>query len=421
VKFIKLVREHRCIKGWFSGHFHLGQDYEDSITFPTIPREVGPYPNRGSCVFVQTSVMRAGTSRDKRQQSRILRGNKDGFEICTVNHANGGAFRVDASIKYSDCLHEVGVYAHEHEELKENTSFVKVYTPSEGDGNFMDYDVEEEFTGPVAGGIVTRDTKIWWKMSCGRVLGIYDGRLIEYDPSTLAPLGLVVGGDELIGKRVFIANSGSGECNVDLTSRAEGMEGLDCVDDEPVEQAMLLVDAARLVTVVQPNEDGSYWRKIVRNKMIRMREKRRWQAGEAYSMMAFPDSEPQVLSSWGPYTSIVGTAKSTGVAGLTTQAKIREAWDMLGGGRIAAWREMGEELREAFCKMDTDKNGYIDKDELRTAIQLMDPSFDASFVSDMMELADADGNNQVSLEEFARLMLFQRIRKSAPQKKKIRA
>jgi hypothetical protein len=38
----QLVRKHRCIKAWFSGHFHLGQDYQDSITFPTIPRELGP-------------------------------------------------------------------------------------------------------------------------------------------------------------------------------------------------------------------------------------------------------------------------------------------------------------------------------------------------------------------------------------------
>ena len=88
-KFIELVRKHRCIKAWFSGHFHLGQDYQDSITFPTIPREIGPYPNRGSCVFAQTSVMRGGTSRDKRRQSRLLRGNKDGFEICTVDHLDG--------------------------------------------------------------------------------------------------------------------------------------------------------------------------------------------------------------------------------------------------------------------------------------------------------------------------------------------
>lgn len=70
-----------CIKGWFSGHFHLSHDYQDSITFPTIPREEGPYPNRGSCVFVQAGVMRGGCSRDGRRQSRILRGNKDGFEV----------------------------------------------------------------------------------------------------------------------------------------------------------------------------------------------------------------------------------------------------------------------------------------------------------------------------------------------------
>jgi 3',5'-cyclic AMP phosphodiesterase CpdA len=72
-KFIELVRTHRCIKAWFSGHFHLGQDYQDSITFPTIDPKDGPYPNRGSCVFAQTSVIRSGASRDGRQQSRLLR------------------------------------------------------------------------------------------------------------------------------------------------------------------------------------------------------------------------------------------------------------------------------------------------------------------------------------------------------------
>ena len=42
------------------------------------------------------------------------------------------------------------------------------------------------------------------------------------------------------------------------------------------------------MTVVQPNEDGSYWRKIVRNKMIRMKEKRRVQAAKA-SRFACPN------------------------------------------------------------------------------------------------------------------------------------
>ena len=33
------------------------------------------------------------------------------------------------------------------------------------------------------------------------------------------------------------------------------------------EQAVILYDDDMNVTVVQPNEDGSYWRKIVRNKV----------------------------------------------------------------------------------------------------------------------------------------------------------
>jgi hypothetical protein len=134
-KFIELVREHRCIKAWFSGHFHLGQDYQDSITFPSIPKEEGPYPNRGSCVFAQTSVIRKGCSRDGRNQSRLLRGNKDGFEVCTVDHLKGGAIRLDATITYKDTGHEVGVYAHDDEAYAHDKYF-KVYQPQVG-GTFQ--------------------------------------------------------------------------------------------------------------------------------------------------------------------------------------------------------------------------------------------------------------------------------------------
>lgn len=45
-------------------------------------------------------------------------------------------------------------------------------------------------------------------MSCGRVLGKHNGMLLEYDPSTLAPLGLVVGKDELAGRQIAILDSG---------------------------------------------------------------------------------------------------------------------------------------------------------------------------------------------------------------------
>jgi 3',5'-cyclic AMP phosphodiesterase CpdA len=319
-KFIELVREHRCIKAWFSGHFHLGQDYQDSITFPSIDPKDGPYPNRGSCVFVQTSVMRGGTSRDTRQQSRLIKGTATGFDICTVDHRAGGKVRLDASITYRDDTHEVGVYAHE-DEAYDHDKYFKVYAPSAGDKLHPPDDglirYEDGFTLDEP---VDMDTTKWWYMACGRVLGMLNGMLIEYDKSTLAPLGLVVGADELIGKRVAVIDSGlDGECEISFD---EGMEGTDCGGFDGREQSVLLIDDTDgSVVVVQPNEDGTYWRKIVRNKMVRMKEVRRQKAAAAFAKEFFNKDEVQVVSSWGPYTSTSGTAKKTGVSGLTAPAQ----------------------------------------------------------------------------------------------------
>jgi len=402
-KFIELVRKHRCIKAWFSGHFHLGQDYEDSITFPTIPREQGPYPNRGSCVFAQTSVMRSGTSRDKRQQSRLLRGNKDGFEICTVNHVDGGSVRLDATITYTDTNHEVGVYAHEHAELKDNDNFIKVYSPSEGDECYVSYDEDSLDIDPTRGACVGDDTIAWWHMSCGRVLGVYDGRLIEYDPSTLAPLGLVVGSDELQGRRVVVLGSGLEECKVNtaMLSNDEGMEGADCADAEGQEQAVLLIDDdTGSVTVVQPNEDGSYWRKIVRNKMIRMKEKRREQTASSFANDEFGDDAPKIVSSWGPYTSTVGTATKTGVQGLTTEGKVVPSYS------IKAFADMGLRLREAFAAADVDGDGQISAAELEVAMRAADPSVTPERAAELVAAVDTSGDGLLSLEEFVGLVLL---------------
>lgn len=336
-KFINLVREHRCIKAWFSGHFHLGQDYQDSITFPTIDPSEGPYPNRGSCVFAQTSVMRSGTSRDGRQQSRVIRGNDQGFEICTIDHAKDGALRVDATITYTDNNHECGVYAHE-DYARQGDQFFKVYAPCAGDAhhppdeNLVQYNEEGELHIDTP---VNKDSVAWWYMACGRVLGLLKGMLVEYDRSTLAPLGLVVGPDELLGKRIAVIDSGIEGCSIDDEI---GMEGADCSTGgmEGREQSLMLIAEDGSIVVIQPNEDGSYWRKIVRNKMIRQREKRREEAAKEYakqlqrqlkqqwawSATDDTDKDVDVVSSWGPYTSTVGTAKKTGVSGLTMPAKM---------------------------------------------------------------------------------------------------
>ena len=101
------------------------------------------------------------------------------------------------------------------------------------------------------------------------------------------------------------------------------MEGAECEGYEEQEQAVLLIDEANGgITVVQPNEDGSYWRKIVRNKMIRMKEARRIKAAKAFAEEMKMGEETDVVASWGPYMSVSGTAKKTGVAGLTAPAKI---------------------------------------------------------------------------------------------------
>jgi hypothetical protein len=317
-RFIEIVRENRCIKAWFSGHFHLGQDYQDSITFPTIDPAVGPYPNRGSCVFAQTSVMRGGTSRDTRQQSRLVRGNKSGFEICTVDHKNDGKIRVDATITYRDDNHEVGVYAHE-DVAYQHDKFFKVYQPCAGDDLHPPDDGLIRYEDNlILESNISKESVAWWYLACGRVLGMLNGMLIEYDPSTLAPLGLVVGADELVGKRIAVIDSGSefGECAI---SDDVGMEGADCSESEAREQAVLLFDEEDgSVTVVQPNEDGSYWRKIVRQ------QDGAHEGGPPKKRLPRPlpeailkADEPAVVSSWGPYTSTSGTAKKTGVVGLT--------------------------------------------------------------------------------------------------------
>jgi hypothetical protein len=60
------------------------------------------------------------------------------------------------------------------------------------------------------------------------VLGVVNGMMLEFDKSTLAPLGLVVSGDMLLGKRVAIVDSGLEECTINFDD--DGMDGAECAD-----------------------------------------------------------------------------------------------------------------------------------------------------------------------------------------------
>jgi hypothetical protein len=79
--------------------------------------------------------------------------------------------------------------------------------------------------------------------------------LLEYDGSTMAPLGLVLPKEELLGKVIAVVDSGVEECFIDFDN--VGMEGADCEGYEEREQAVIIhgVNDPH-ITVIQPNEDG---------------------------------------------------------------------------------------------------------------------------------------------------------------------
>lgn len=297
-RYIELVRQHPQIKGWFSGHFHLSHDYEDSITFPG-------GNNRGSCVFVQTGVMRSKSSRDGRRHTRLVRGNEHGFEICTINHNKGGEVRLDATVSYNNedtCVPGADycstlVYAHAHQDYNHDAWF-SAYQPEKDDGCYVVGDIVN------ANGEDLSEIVCWWHMrSSGKehVLGVHNGMIIEYDPSTLAPLGMVVSKDELKDRKVAVIDDGYGG-----------------------DTLILYEDGKPQATVVQPNEDGSFWRKVVRNKMHRMKEMRRVAAAKKFIKdvnLNEDDKEPEVLSSYGPYKTTAGQVMGISTKALNSKAE----------------------------------------------------------------------------------------------------
>jgi hypothetical protein len=261
--------------------------------------------------------MSAHSSRDDRQQSRVIKGNKNGFSINTVDHKDGKE-RIDVSITYtvpktapilasaesspgtltqttntdsspavstmSTGSSDLIIYAHNNDDY-DHDKFFSAYTPEEEDGCYIpdnnnDDDIDHyENINPSQKininknmnnnkkNLNTKDNSVcWWHMSDGKVLGIHDGMVLEYDHLTLAPLGLVVGREELKNRYLAIVDSGIEVDQIKLKlQNNENLNPLRNLDHR--EQAIILYDDDFNVTVVQPNEDGSYWRKIVRNKV----------------------------------------------------------------------------------------------------------------------------------------------------------
>jgi Ca2+-binding EF-hand superfamily protein len=68
------------------------------------------------------------------------------------------------------------------------------------------------------------------------------------------------------------------------------------------------------------------------------------------------------------------------------------------------------ELREAFSKFDKDKNGYLDVNEFRTAMQSLGETLTDDELAEMMALVDTNNDGKISYEgTFLKIKYFRTL------------
>ena len=262
-KFIEIVQANPQIKCWSSGHFHLSHENRDSLV------------QVGSCTFVQVGVMGPKSTRDGRRQTRLFRkcSADESIEIYSINHhvripvssnkdgdedgETKAQVRLDATIdlKSGQLIYPPEEQQiHQEEDGSDSTSTIADFAPKKGQEWFLAYVPQEEdgcYLEDLDGSIgdASSDKVCWWHMADGKVLGLHRGQLVEYDATTLAPLGVVVLEEQLKNREVMVV---------------QNKTTLVLVDDRTQE-----------IEVVHPNADGSYWRKLSKSKVIRLEEKAR--------------------------------------------------------------------------------------------------------------------------------------------------
>eukprot|EP00850_Spirogloea_muscicola_P016846 SM000140S00595 [mRNA] locus=s140:147996:150943:+ [translate_table: standard] len=184
-RFMELVCQHPQIKLWFSGHFHLSHDYEHSVN------------KVGACHFVQVSVM-GDCHRDGLRQSRIVRGDAHGFQIYTLDHGSGYV-RQDLAHSYAaDPLCEA-------EKLwcstLRNVRWCRkggTFSP-EMPASIRDAPADDAESLP------SGEDQVRWFKAGDTVLALSGNQLVQYDPATEAPLGVVCDAVNGRGVKLVIA------------------------------------------------------------------------------------------------------------------------------------------------------------------------------------------------------------------------
>lgn len=148
--------------------------------------------------------------------------------------------------------------AHGHEDHNHDKWF-SAFTPQPDDGCYLQNPNGVILDGK--GGEAAE--KVCWFHLQDKVLGVHEGQIVEYDAETLSPLGIVLDKEHLAGREVVVAD---GEVLMLMRS-------LDDLNESTTEKDY---------EIVHPNEDGSYWRKFQKNKLIRQQEKEREKLAEAW-------------------------------------------------------------------------------------------------------------------------------------------
>lgn len=187
----------------------------------------------GRCAFVQTGVI-GECNRDGFRQSRLLRVTRSGYEVCTVDHGDGGRVRVDLAQDWDDASTPAPVTPPDELVCDPDAGWL-CSSVDGGEGS--------------ADGSRESGTK-WFAAGPGVLLALHgEALLVEYDMETRAPIGLVA---DATGKDVSLvaadgapasAFDGSDAAAVVLTDRETG-------------------EASRL----ERNEWGSFYRVFQPNK-----------------------------------------------------------------------------------------------------------------------------------------------------------
>lgn len=67
--------------------------------------------------------------------------------------------------------------------------------------------------------------------------------------------------------------------------------------------------------------------------------------------------------------------------------------------------DIEQDLTAAFSVFDRDKNGFITKDELKSAMQLMGETLTDSDLDELLKATDIDNDGKINYEEFIKMLL----------------